>query len=204
MATRDYTKVDKRLYNVPDDKPYYHGTQADEFGNLKPRSHVTSDFKLAKEFAEHGSFLEGNTGGKGRVIELRVGIPDEKAPRIAFTEAFHSDVDKITDDDGNRSVNGLTKLIDEYHDQADADAKKLKTPVYFDGDIVPEEFTDDGKIGIARDLRILDPSVVRIVDQDVKKPNTKKLSFYDLSQPKKKASNKAKAPKRGRGKRSMR
>ena len=170
----DYTKFDKRLYRVPDDKPYYHGTQAKEFESVHPGTHVTPEYKLAKGFASDGSFTYGDTNKDGRVIEFRVGVPNNEAPRISFTKEFLKDVDDITDKDGNSDYDKLTDIVDEYHRQADHDAKEKGYSAYYTGDPIGPEYSDDGRMKIAGDLRILDPETVRIIQQDLKKPKKAK------------------------------
>ena len=190
----DYTKFDKRLYRVPDDQPYYHGTQAKEFESVQPGTHVTPEYKLAKGFASAGSFTDGDTGKDGRVIEFRVGVPNNKAPRISFTKEFLKDVDDITDKEGNRDYDKLTEIVDEYNRQADHDAKEKGYSAYYTGDLIEPKDSDDGRMKITGDLRILDPETVRIIQQDLKRPKKAKepkSRFNNLANRKKTASKKS-------------
>ena len=72
--------------------------------------------------------------------------------------------------EGNRDYDKLTEIVDEYNRQADHDAKEKGYSAYYTGDLIGPDYSDDGRMKIAGDLRILDPETVRIIQQDLKKP----------------------------------
>ena len=195
MAKKQYAKIDKRLYRVPDDKPFYHGTQGDELKHIDPGIHLSSELNYAKKFAKHGSFYGGDTGEKGRVVEFRVGIPNEQAPRISFTSEFKKDILNIMDDDGYHDYDKHTDLNIAYIDQADEIAIKEGYDAYYTGEPLEGDNSDDGQYKMTGDLRVLDPKLIRIVNQHTKKPAKGEVKFRDLPSVKPRSSTK----KRGRG-----
>ena len=103
-----------------------------------------------------------------------------KVPRVAFTDELHRDIREITSRDGYRDFDKLTEIVDEYHRQADKEVKAKGFPAYYDGDLTPVEYTDDNRLKLLGDLRVLDPDAVRVVRSKVTRPREEKIKFGDL------------------------
>ena len=208
LSGKDYTEFGKRLYAVPEDRPFYHGTQSFTFDTPKTGTHITSNLHIARSFAEGGPFFKGDgeeddgedsKDENARIIEFRASVPGGRVPRISLSETFTEDYDDLPPKGTAAGQKELETIAAEYYKQADDEARKKGFPAYYTGFYNYKGIGGEKKLSLLNDLRVLDPDVVRVARQNAKTPGKAKIKFNDLSQPGSGKKPKRKASKKGRG-----
>lgn len=155
------------VYPVPDDKPFYHGTQAEAFDAFESGSSLTQDPAQAAGFAGTGSYFSSgmSQGGAPRVVESRVNLP-QGAVFVPASARFGRAVGQAEE---AGDVELLQNLRQEYHREAAAEAQRIGHQAYY-SDLYEDPQTD---------LVVLSPESIRIYRQDA----TRQMREPDLATP---------------------
>ena len=145
---------------IDPDRPFYHGTDAPRFQQVRPRTSVTTDLNTAHTFSQGKEYSGGQ---ENRVIELRLGMAE--VPVIPMRDDLF-DPDHESGDP-----------FAPYHEFAAAEARRLG----YDGYVTTLFPHSERMIG---ELVLLDPDKARIRSHDIDNDSSfgDVVSFHDLPQ----------------------